>query len=301
MQKIKVSFLYSSSSRKQAEAIRKELWSLNEIFIENSKKKYPYLEKPEWIEVENEKFKQSLDFIYECQIWVVLVTSDLITFSHQNSAVIGLDIINKICIAHKNKKIRIVVPVRIKYIDNWDSLPLSVLGNPIDATKIKMDDYGYVATQIREAIQPYLQLIIFEQESEQLCHQVDYSSSLDDIVDSINGSLKKLEQNICELDDKSFPNGKILARHDEILEVIRHKKIAFDKRKSEKQRELEELFNFDSVEWPFEWDPAPYFPWIVGIFIFSIFVIMSTSDRSTPTDPTDHKNVTPKQSIVPLK
>ena len=124
MQKIKVSFLYENSSQKQAKAIERELWSLNDIFIEKSKKKYPYLEKLELIQIENEKFKEPLDFIYESQIWIVLVTADLITFLHPNSAVNGLEIINRICTAHKHKKIKIVVPVRMKYIDNWDSLPL---------------------------------------------------------------------------------------------------------------------------------------------------------------------------------
>lgn len=88
--------------------------------------------------------------------------------------------------------------------------------------------------------------------------------------------MQKIEQGVCQLNEISFPKDEVLKYHNVILEEICQRKIEFDKRSFEKQRDLEESSYFESVEWPFEWDPAP---WIVGILIFAIFVIMSVQDQ----------------------
>ena len=141
--------------------------------------------------------------------------------------------------------------------------------------------------------------MIFEQESEQLFRQVHYSRILDSIINSIESSLKELELNICELDDKSFPESEIVTQRNKILEKISHEKIEFDKRISENQRHLEELFNFCSIEYPFEWNPPPYFLWVIGVLLFALLFMNFAFSLNNP-QPTDYKREEPKPSIVPF-
>ena len=294
MQKIKVSFLYENSKRFQSktDSLKSSIWSL-EGFIEKVQKNYPYLEQSNWIQIQD--LKQSVDFIFESQIWVILITNKFIhpfTESDEDK-LFGFKVLEKIRKEFK-KSVKLIIPVKLEEIDDWDSLPLSDLPF-IDAIKeINVN----VAGQIREPIQSNIQLLIFEKESEKIYDQIDYSRGLDEINNFVENYLQKIEQSVYQLNERSFPKDEILAYCNLILEEICHRKIEFDKRRFKKQRDLEESSYFESVEWPFEWDPAPYFPWIVGILIFAIFVIMSVQDQSHPTD--YNKREEPKPSIVPF-
>lgn len=296
MKKIKVSFLYESSKRFQnkTDSLEHFLWSL-EGFIEKVQQKYPYLEKSDRIKIQD--LRQSVDFVFESQIWVILITNKLIhpfiKPDEDEGKLFGFKVLEKIRKEFK-KSVKLIIPVKLEEIDDWDSLPLSDLPF-IDA--IKEIDIN-VARQIREPIQRNIQLLIFEKESEQVYDQVDYSRGLDEINNFVENYLQKIEQSVCKLHERSFPKDEVLKYHNVILEEICQRKIEFDKRSFGKQRDLEESSYFESVEWPFEWDPAPYFPWIVGILIFAIFVIMSVQDQPHPTD--YNKREEPKPTIVPF-
>ena len=158
MQKIKVSFLYENSKRFQSktDSLKSSIWSL-EGFIEKVQKNYPYLEQSNWIQIQD--LKQSVDFIFESQIWVILITNKFIhpfTESDEDK-LFGFKVLEKIRKEFK-KSVKLIIPVKLEEIDDWDSLPLSDLPF-IDAIKeINVN----VAGQIREPIQSNIQLLIFE-------------------------------------------------------------------------------------------------------------------------------------------
>ena len=127
MQKIKVSFLYEKSKRFQnkTDALKSFLWSL-EGFIEKVQLKYPYLEKSDWIQIQD--LKQSVDFVFESQIWIILITNKLIHpfIKSDEDKLFGFKVLKRIRKEFK-KSVKLIISVKLEEIDDWDSLPLSFI------------------------------------------------------------------------------------------------------------------------------------------------------------------------------